>query len=232
MGAEAKTILVIDDDEDILLFLSDLLESDEYIPLTASGAREGLELARSKQPDMILLDIMMPEMDGHEVCLALRADKATQNIPVIMVTAKNDIRDVGQSLNAGAKGFIAKPFDSEHLLKFVGAKLLGDKEGFYAKHDNEETSLPLGVKLASNLMTVFLDIIEPQTERSRLSEACEAGELAVVKMSQLDRGQGRVETTALIECAQAECFGSLVNMLTQMDEVELLGCRVYEEEME
>jgi putative two-component system response regulator len=109
-GLEKKcTILIVDDVEDNITLLDALLRS-EYTILTASSGVEALETARTAMPDLILLDIMMPEMDGYEVCRALKADATTQKIPVIFVTARLNQGDETKGFEAGGVDYITKPF--------------------------------------------------------------------------------------------------------------------------
>lgn len=111
-----QTILAIDDEKDILKLLQYNLEKEGYQTLLAKSGEEGLELAKAKRPDLILLDIMMPGMDGLEVCKLLGADKDTKNIPVIMLTAKSSELDQVVGLEIGAADYVSKPFSVKVLL--------------------------------------------------------------------------------------------------------------------
>jgi diguanylate cyclase (GGDEF)-like protein len=103
-------ILCIDDDHDILNLLEKILSDENYIIITSADGKQGLELARSRRPDLILLDIMMPEIDGYEVCRILKEEKETINIPIIFITAKNEDEDEARGLKMGALDYIRKPF--------------------------------------------------------------------------------------------------------------------------
>jgi len=110
-----KLILAIDDEKDILKLLQYNLERDGYQVLTAKSGEEGLETARAKHPDLIVLDIMLPEMDGLEVCKILRSNKDTKHIPILMLTAKTSEVDQIVGLELGASDYISKPFSVKVL---------------------------------------------------------------------------------------------------------------------
>lgn len=114
-----KTILAIDDEKDILRLLEFNLKKEGYSVLTASSGEEGLEAARAKNPDLVLLDIMMPGLDGLEVCRLLRAGESTRQIPVVMLTAKSGEIDQVVGLEMGAADYISKPFSVKVLLARV-----------------------------------------------------------------------------------------------------------------
>lgn len=107
--APKPRILIIDDVPDNIEVLGGVLAQDYTVQFACSGA-EGLALANDYPPDLILLDVMMPEMDGFMVCKQLKANRITQNIPIVFVTAKNDIEDEGHGLTLGALDYITKPF--------------------------------------------------------------------------------------------------------------------------
>ena len=116
-------ILVVDDDEINIKILQIQLEAKGYIVLTAASGSEALELIASTPPDLVLLDVQMPRMDGFEVCRRIRADESTQFVPVVMVTALKDAADRIQSIQAGADDFISKPFDGHEIVARVGSLL-------------------------------------------------------------------------------------------------------------
>jgi two-component system cell cycle response regulator len=124
-------ILVIDDVDRNVKFLEAKLESEYYNVFTANSARKGIEIAKTVNPDVILLDVMMPEMDGIEACTILKKDLETMHIPVVMVTALNEQEDRVKGLKAGANDFITKPIDEVHLLarvkSLVRLKLMFDE---------------------------------------------------------------------------------------------------------
>ncbi len=115
----AARLLVVDDNPLNVKLLAAKLTREYYIVLTAENGARALELAAREKPDLILLDIMMPEMDGFEVCRRLKASPATKNIPVIMVTALSDVSDRVRGLEAGADDFLTKPVNDVALLARV-----------------------------------------------------------------------------------------------------------------
>jgi len=104
-------VLVVDDNEFNVKLLAYNLEDEGYEVLVSFSGHQALEMTKKENPDLILLDIMMPEMDGFEVCRRLKADPQTRDIPVIMVTARTLDEDMIQGLDAGAQDYITKPFD-------------------------------------------------------------------------------------------------------------------------
>ena len=104
-----QRILIVDDAMTNIMALEDLLK-DDYEVSYATGSEEGLEACRALQPDLVLLDVVMPGIDGFEVCARLKSDPETRDIPVVFVTARSDIADETRGLEAGAIDFITKPF--------------------------------------------------------------------------------------------------------------------------
>jgi len=109
-------ILVIDDDEAILEIITQSLTSNGFTALSAKSGQDGLKIAAEKKPDAIILDWMMPEMNGNEVLKILKNDNALKKIPVMMLTAKDEINNISESLTMGAKEYIVKPFDLENMV--------------------------------------------------------------------------------------------------------------------
>ena len=112
-------ILVIDDEKDIVKLLQYNLEKEGYQVLSSLSGEEGFETARAKKPDLILLDLMLPGVDGLEVCRLLKSDRQTRSIPVIMLTAKGTEIDQVVGLELGASDYISKPFSVKVLLARV-----------------------------------------------------------------------------------------------------------------
>ncbi len=116
-------ILIVDDNPANVDILQMRLAANNYEIITAADGEEGLAMARDKQPDLILLDIMMPKMDGIEVCRHIRADASLPFIPIIMVTAKADSKDVVAGLEAGGDEYLTKPVDHAALVARVKSML-------------------------------------------------------------------------------------------------------------
>jgi DNA-binding response OmpR family regulator len=116
----SEKILVIDDEETTVNLISLLLERKGFEVIKASGAEEGLRKAYRHQPDLVLLDIMMPEMDGWEVCKRLRD---MSDVPIIFLTARGETRDIVRGLELGADDYVPKPFDNDELIARIRAHL-------------------------------------------------------------------------------------------------------------
>ena len=121
-------VLIADDDEDIIKFVEVNLRLDGFEVITASDGNQALERATEAIPDLILLDVMMPKMNGVEVCQRLRSDGRTKNISVIMLTAKAMSADKIVGLTAGADDYIIKPFDPAELVARVKSALRRSRE--------------------------------------------------------------------------------------------------------
>ncbi len=114
-----KKILVIEDSGLMRRIISDVLGKAGYEVITACGGREGVDLVRKEKPDLVLLDITMPEMDGFEVCRLLREDESNNLMPIIILTARNKDEEKINGLEAGADDYITKPFNPRELLSRV-----------------------------------------------------------------------------------------------------------------
>ncbi len=123
-----KTIMVVDDEDDILHFLELVLREKGYDVVTAASGHEALTTAQIERPDLVLLDIMMPQMDGWEVLKLLRVDEVTASIPVAMLSARTEAKDRVQGLQEGAIDYICKPFSLQELLGKIET-IFGDAGG-------------------------------------------------------------------------------------------------------
>ena len=115
----ALTVLVIDDEDPIRLLCRVNLEAEGTRVLEAKNGRVGLELAREERPDAILLDVMMPGLDGWTVAERLLEDEATRRIPIIFLNARADVRDRARGLGAGGLDYLTKPFNPVELATLV-----------------------------------------------------------------------------------------------------------------
>lgn len=112
-----KKILIAEDNRDLVTLLKTYLESKDYEVLTAFDGIETLELVKEDKPDLILLDIMMPRMDGYTTLKELRGNRKTRDVPVIIITAKGQMRDIVEM--EGVSDYIVKPFEYEDLLQRI-----------------------------------------------------------------------------------------------------------------
>jgi len=131
---ERKRILVVDDEIYIVHILEFSLTMEGYTVLTASDGQEALKTIEAERPDLVVLDIMMPSLDGYQVCRKLRQDDQFQNLPVILLSAKGRPVDREAGLEAGADDYITKPFSPRKLLEkireLLERKELGKAVGF------------------------------------------------------------------------------------------------------
>ena len=118
-SAAARRILVADDEEDVRALVSEVLQSARYAVRLASGGREAIEIATRERPDLVLLDVMMPEISGWEVCTTLKNHPDTQSIPIVMLSVRSEIRDMITSMQAGADDHLTKPFTRRKLIASV-----------------------------------------------------------------------------------------------------------------
>jgi two-component system cell cycle response regulator DivK len=120
-----KTILIIEDEPRNLKLIRDLLHRFGYETLEATDGEQGVRLARLRLPDLILMDIMMPKMDGLEATRIIKADTKTRHIPIIALTSYAMKGDRERTLEAGCDAYIAKPVDIQEVLKTIEHYLLG-----------------------------------------------------------------------------------------------------------
>jgi DNA-binding response OmpR family regulator len=121
MHADKERILVVEDEPSMRIALQDALEAEGYRVLIATDGQAGLERALKEKPALLLLDVMLPKLNGFELCAHLR--QACNSIPILMLTAKGMVRDRVAGLNAGADDYLIKPFDTEELLARIRSLL-------------------------------------------------------------------------------------------------------------
>lgn len=148
-----ERILIVEDDESIRELLAMTLAASGYGDVvTAADGNEGLSEARACHPDLILLDLMLPYIDGLTICSVLKGDEATRHIPIIMITARNSEADIIKGLDMGANDYVTKPFSRQVLLARIRTQLRGYEE----KLETEEYAYG-GLVLNSALHSVTLD---------------------------------------------------------------------------
>lgn len=141
-------ILVIEDEPAMRANLQDILELEDFKPVLAANGRQGILQARAEMPDLILCDILMPDMNGHEVLEALRDDPSTMRIPFIFLTAKGERADVREGMDLGADDYLIKPVRVEELLRAIGTRLerrRQQKEEFKAEFKSPQPLESLGL---------------------------------------------------------------------------------------
>ena len=160
-------ILIIEDEAPMRTGLADVLEGEGYRTMTADDGEAGLQRALEEKPDLILLDIMMPKLDGFEVCAELR--RLGNVMPVLMLTAKGQVEDRVTGLDAGADDYLVKPFSTEELLARVRALLRRSK-----RQGQSPTKLTLG--------DVDIDLARQTAVRGRKPVHLTAKELAMLRL--------------------------------------------------
>ena len=116
-------IMVVDDDRDTAAILVRYLQSEGFDPIEANSGDQCLRLVREKEVDVILLDLMMPDMDGFQICKVLKKDPATAEIPIILITARDDIESRAESMRLGVGDFLAKPISRRQLAASIRAQI-------------------------------------------------------------------------------------------------------------
>jgi len=153
-----RTVLVIDDDPTNLAVLRALLRKMDFIPWLEQTPEEGIDLALQEQPDLILLDIMMPSIDGYEVCRRLKADPRTATIPVIFLSAKCESDDIIRGLELGAVDFLTKPLQLGELKARIGSvcRMLSLQEELATQANTDPlTGLPNRALLMDRLASII-----------------------------------------------------------------------------
>ena len=115
---DKKKILIADDEPGVRLTVTRMLEKD-YIVLEATDGKEAVDIAKGQRPDLILMDLMMPRMDGYTACSEIKTDQATKAIPVIMLTAIGHELNKKFAVEMGADGYITKPFTTQELMDVI-----------------------------------------------------------------------------------------------------------------
>ncbi len=142
-----SSILIIDDEHGFLDMLSEHLLMGGYVVRAADTGEKGLELMRAEAPDLVLLDVMLPGMDGYEVCTQMQSDPVLKQIPVIMLTARSKVGDIASAYETGADEYVTKPFDTDELLIRIRAQL----QHLYREHVSDLTGLPGGEAVEEEL---------------------------------------------------------------------------------
>ena len=200
---EPATVLVVDDNRDNIELADAYLRANGYGVRSASNGQQALEQVEKEPPDLVLLDIMMPVMNGYEVCRRLKGNERTRFIPVVMITALKDIDDKIKGIEVGADDFLTKPFNKQELLTRVRS-LLKIKR----LHDDLEKS--------------YLDLRELQRTKENLMQMIVhdlknplAGIMANLEIVAMER---RLEARECLEAAQRSC-ALLFNMIQDLLDV-------------
>ncbi len=200
---QPATVLVVDDNKDNIELLEAYLKANDYRVVSASNGHEALERVKKAPPDLVLLDIMMPVMNGYEVCKRLKEDERTRFIPVVMITALKDLDDKIKGIEVGADDFLTKPFNKQELLPRVRS-LLKIK------------------RLHDELAKSYLDLQELQRTKESLTQMIVhdlknplTGVMANLEIVAMEE---HVEARECLEAAQRSC-ALLFNMIQDLLDV-------------
>lgn len=126
MADNGKKILIVEDEKTLLKLESILLKSKGYQVVGAASGTEALAVVQREKPDLVLLDVMLPGIDGFKVCARLKGAPETKDIPIVMLTARTRQEDIARGRDAGANEYITKPFQSAQVTRVI-ARLLGEQ---------------------------------------------------------------------------------------------------------
>lgn len=169
-STEKPTILVVEDHEEVRHFIKDQLTSN-YTILEAANGAIGLTEAKAHQPDLIITDVMMPEMDGHDLTQALKTDALTSHIPVIMLTAKGDRDSKLEGLDTGADDYLTKPFDQDELLVRIN-NLIKQRALLREKFSGDGVLRPKAVSVTSvdeTFLNKVMEVVETHIQDEHFS---------------------------------------------------------------
>ncbi|GAF01928.1 hybrid sensor histidine kinase/response regulator transcription factor [Saccharicrinis fermentans] len=174
-----QSILIVEDNLDMIDFISDIFQQHFQI-LTAINGIKGFELAQKHIPDIIISDIMMPEMDGNELCKRIKDDSKTCHIPLIMLTAKDTLEERIEGISKGADAYISKPFRADHLTAQIN-NLLDSRKKLQQTYKEKYSLVTDNIESTSyddNLLKKFVDFIDENIANSNLKVEDVAQELA------------------------------------------------------
>ncbi len=225
-------ILVVDDEPDIREMVQNLLEIEGFDVIVAKDGAAGIAAAE-QNPDLMLLDIMMPDMDGHAVLKTIRETRSPGELPIIMVTARNDVVDIGKALDAGVNGFIVKPFDTENLLRTVSGTLGRDPSSFYANYEAVDGVTPTaGSGYQEGDRIIFLDLEESDPDADIILDACETEGVYLMSILQFDSPRGSRQSSVLVSCESGLAFGAFLNTLFTADSISVTACQIYKDHLD
>jgi DNA-binding NarL/FixJ family response regulator len=159
-GKDRKRLLLIDDDPNLILLVRDYLEFRGYEVLTADNGKEALNLLSQNLPDMIICDIMMPEMDGYALIENVRQDQRTSWIPVLFLSARGQSQDRIKGLNLGADVYMVKPFEPEELVAQVESSLKQTNRLLLYTDGIGDDSSPIQVPATVELTPTELKVVQ------------------------------------------------------------------------
>ncbi|MBD1852242.1 response regulator transcription factor [Leptolyngbya sp. FACHB-711] len=157
---ENKRLLLIDDDPNLILLVKDYLEFRGYEVITAENGQEALDILESETPDMIICDVMMPQMDGYALVEQVRKNPRTSWIPVLFLSAKGQSQDRVKGLNIGADVYMVKPFEPEELVAQVEASLKHNSRLMQRQDKNSDSAPKIQVPFDVELTPTELRVVQ------------------------------------------------------------------------
>jgi signal transduction histidine kinase len=229
------TILIVDDNPQNLKFLGNILRENSYVPVVAQNGSQALEFIHREKPDLILLDIMMPGMDGYEVCKKLKEDKGSKDIPVIFLTAKTETKDLVLAFEVGGVDYVTKPFNSIELLVRVKCQLdLKKAEEELLKSTKLETVGILSAGIAhdfNNLLTVIVGNLgmakgSLNDPGSQLETFLENAEIASNQATELVRKFLTISKGGWIKRTKVTLAGILKDTMDSSPQIRAIPCTI------
>ncbi|MEM8874022.1 MAG: response regulator transcription factor [Planctomycetota bacterium] len=190
-AADGKLVLIVDDERDLVELVTHNLNRNGYRTIAASDGRSALAMARSEQPDLIVLDVMMPNLDGHEVARRLKAEPSTATIPIIMLTAKAEETDEIVGLKIGADDYVTKPFSMKVLMARMESVLRRGGTDAGSENESQLKAGPLLIDHAKH--EVFVNERQVKltlTEFKLLAALVEAGGRVLSRDRLMDKAMG------------------------------------------
>lgn len=206
-GNRRKTALIVDDNADMTEMLKDSLDNI-YEVRTAKDGREALKIAKETKPDIILTDVMMPNMNGMELCRALKEDSETVNIPIIIITAKHDLGVKLEGLTIGADDYITKPFNLDvlrlRMRRLIELNAKGARRTLIEPEPDNIKITPLDEKLIEKAMKyVSQNLTRPELSVEELSEALGMSRVSLYKKIKQITGKAPIEFIRIIRLKRA-----------------------------
>ena len=218
--SQNASILVVDDTHENLRLLSQILSEDGYHVRPVSNGSRALSAANAKPPDLVLLDIMMPDMDGYTVCQHLKANELTRDIPVIFISALDDVVDKVKGFGLGAVDYITKPFETEEVLSRIRTHVrlrltqrqLSDRNWQLQQEIAERKCAEAALQEANATKDTFFSILAHDL-RSPFSSMLGSTEIALAYFEQLTRDELRQHIVRIKKSAEM-FYALLENLLT------------------